>query len=166
MGQRPTPEQLHAMLHLDRETGSLTWKAGALRGAVEGDIAGYAHPRGYLQMWIPGHKTEMAHRVVWALVHGAWPSAEIDHRDLNKRNNRPDNLRDCSRRVNQQNQYDPLPSNRTGYRGVSPTPDGRFKARIRDESGVRVDLGTFNTPGAAHLRYLNAKRAMHAGCTR
>lgn len=166
MGQRPTPELLHTMLHLDAETGVLTWKADTLRGAAAGDVAGYPHPRGYLQMWIPAYRTVLVHTVVWAMTRGEWPAYEIDHRDLDKRNNRPGNLRDCTHRVNLQNQYDALPSSGTGFRGVSLMKCGRFRARIRDENGRRVYLGTFDTPGAAHLRYLNAKRELQPGCTR
>lgn len=43
------------------------------------------------------------HRVVYAWVHGHWPSKQIDHIDRNPYNNTVWNLRDVSSRVNNQN---------------------------------------------------------------
>lgn len=166
MRQRPTPEQLRDLFSLDCETGVLTWKSRAPRRKKVGDEAGGPHPDGYLQVHVPGYRAVMVHRLVWVIVHGVWPTQEIDHRDLDKRNNRPGNLRDCTHQVNVQNQYEATCASHTGYRGVRRLPNGRFASTIKDAAGHPVYLGTFNTPGAAHLRYLSAKREMHAGCTR
>jgi len=59
-----------------------------------------------------------AHRVAWALVHGVWPSEQIDHVDGDKSNNRISNLRVVPFVVNMKN----LPrstANKSGVTGVS-----------------------------------------------
>lgn len=44
-----------------------------------------------------------AHRVAWFLLHGIWPSGDIDHIDGDGLNNKIVNLRDVSRQVNTRN---------------------------------------------------------------
>ncbi len=59
----------------------------------------------------------MAHRLCWVIFHGAWPSYDIDHIDLEKTNNAISNLREASRSQNCANK--PMQSNnKSGVKGV------------------------------------------------
>lgn len=69
-----------------------------LHGRFAGLVKGTKQQNGRLTLKVKGEQFYY-HRVVWALVHGVWPS-EIDHIDRNPQNNHIDNLRDVTHRVN------------------------------------------------------------------
>lgn len=86
-----TQEQLAEYFRYDPETGKLFWKINKNK-ARAGDEACTPHQSGYLAVQLD--KTAyLVHLVIWCLVYGAFPESLIDHWDLNKRNNRLDNLR-------------------------------------------------------------------------
>jgi hypothetical protein len=65
----------------------------------------------------------LAHRVAWALVTGAWPAEDIDHKNGRKDDNRFDNLRLASKRLNQENLRRAQKNNPWGLLGVSKAKD-------------------------------------------
>lgn len=91
-----------------------------------------------------------AHRVVFFLVHGRWPTM-LDHIDGNRANNHPDNLREVSPGENAHNRV---------ARGYVPTKEGTYLAQICVDRKTRY-LGTYATPEEARRVYLQAKRALH-----
>lgn len=44
-----------------------------------------------------------AHRLAWFYTHGSWPEKDLDHKDLNRTNNKLRNLRKASRSQNMTN---------------------------------------------------------------
>lgn len=149
------------LLAYDPETGSLTWKVS--RGGVRaGAPAGCVNSRGYVYVRVDGTH-ELAHRVAWLLHTGLWPRQDIDHVNGSRADNRICNLRDCSHKLNVQNQRSARSHSAMGLLGVSPK-GRRFRATICSE-GRQRHLGTFATPEEAHQAYLTAKRQLHAGCT-
>ncbi len=109
-----TSDDLHSVLILDVETGLLTWRERpASMFRLESDCRGWnrrmagkpaftANSNGYRQGSILGLHT-VAHRVIWCMVHGAWPSDRIDHINQDKADNRPINLRDVTQAINGRN---------------------------------------------------------------
>ena len=81
-----------------------------------GKPAGYV-ARGYRRCKI-GEKKVMAHRIIWAMAHGVWPLADIDHIDRNPLNNSLSNLRDVDHSENQKN-MSVRKSNSVGVPGVT-----------------------------------------------
>lgn len=74
-------------------------------------------------------------------------AAEVDHADDDGTNNTRANLRPCDRSLNQGNARH-RGDGKSRYRGVSPLPNGSFRARIGYQG--RVDhLGVFPTPEGA-----------------
>lgn len=165
----PAIEVLRRFFDYDSVTGLLTWRAraandrhGRMRARrYEGRAAGSLRADGYVIVSpvIDGvtHRI-LAHRLAWALHHGKWPAAELDHIDGDHANNRLANLREAIRVEQMQNMVArPL-------MGVSADARGsiiRYYAVIRAR-GERVHLGSFDTPEAAHAAYLEAKARLHS----
>lgn len=107
-------DRLKSLLSYDPETGDIRWKESAGRKPA-GSLAGSRHSHGYLTISVDKVKI-LAHRVAWAIHYGEWPAKMLDHRDLDKMNNRIVNLREASGSQNAANTRH-LGSS-TGLRGV------------------------------------------------
>lgn len=139
-------EEVRALLNYDAATGRLTWRMR--RGkAVRGAIAGTPTRDGYVLVRIRGNAVS-AHRLVWFMVNGQWPPAEIDHINGCPSDNRICNLRLATRSQNNRNRRasSTSSSGRVGvafHRGV-----GSWVAYIGAE-GKRLHLGVFTSKEAA-----------------
>lgn len=131
-------------------------------GRSAGSVAGNGQPGRCIQIYVDGRNYK-AHRIIWLMVTGVWPTYEVDHMDGDPSNNRWNNLRDTPHRINQQNRRQCPSHSKLKVIGVTPNRD-RFGAQIKVD-GKRVWLGTFDTIEQAHAVYLEAKRRLHLGCT-
>lgn len=161
---------LHECLTLC-EGGVLTWKVrpashfGAQRAHAvwncryAGKQAGWVDARGARHLaFVIGGKAigTHAHRVVWAMTTGEWPSSEIDHADGDPSNNSPANLRLATRAQNLANTKR-RSDNTSGFKGVFEYAPGKWRAWIKRE-GKRRHLGVFATAEAASAAYASAAR--------
>ena len=101
----PPLETLREVLAYDPETGALTWRVD--RGKVRaGTLAGNLAPArwgGYSVVKL-SHRRLLAHRVAWALFHGADPGPLlVDHINRDRSDNRASNLRLVDARGNRVN---------------------------------------------------------------
>lgn len=148
------PETLRSLLRYDFETGRLVWlrrPREMFRSDAEckrwnsryAETAAFAsvNGKGYFAGQI-ARRTYKAHRVIWAIVTGAWPTGQIDHVNGCRTDNRISNLRVVSHRENLMNQC--IPSNNTsGVMGVRQTrPGGKWEAYITSNRR-KVFLGLF-----------------------
>jgi hypothetical protein len=140
------------------ETGELRWRVGPAVQVKAGSIAGTRHRLGYICVVLKGRRY-LAHRLAWLLEKGAWPLAQIDHRDRDRANNRISNLRDVPGRVNKQNMVNAQSNNKTGSLGVSRRGN-KFIAVIFANHRQKY-LGLFDTVEAASIAYQSAKRKHH-----
>ena len=120
-----------------------------------GDIAGTL-VHGYRRIKING-RSYPAHHLAWLYKKGKWCSQMIDHRDLDRSNNRWINLRRATRSQNNANTRANR-NNACGLKGVSPN-HGRWRAIIH-KNGRTQHLGNFPTPQAAHAAYAKAARKL------
>ena len=155
-----TQDRLKQVLRYNPDSGVFT-RLLSVAQAKAGSQAG-SQTSGYLAVRIDG-TLHYCHRLAWFYMTGQMPAGQIDHINGVGTDNRWCNLRDVSRRTNQQNRQKHQANNSCGLLGVSRNK-GRFMSRIVLESGDRY-LGTFDTPQQAHEAYLTAKRQLHAGCT-
>jgi hypothetical protein len=132
------------------------WRRG-LRKDIVGQKAGNQHQSGYCFVKING-KLYAEHRLVWLMVFGKFPDGELDHKDLDKRNNCIDNLRPSTRKGNCSNRKGWSSS---GYKGVYSTKRGKpWQASINIDGEMR-NLGRFDDPKEAALAYDRAAIAEH-----
>lgn len=152
------PNILRSLLRYEPETGKLFWlersehffKSSECRTAKHSAASWNARCAGKEAFTRSGRqcagtlfgKTELAHRIAWAIFYGHWPEAEIDHINGNPRDNRIKNLRDVSRKENCRNTC--IPShNSSGIMGVSwHKRQKKWRAHIKHD-GVYRHIGTF-----------------------
>ena len=104
-----------------------------------------------------GRRTILMHRELLGLTSGSKLCA--DHINRDTLDNRRSNLRVATRsqnRVNSRLRCDSL----TGFKGVSNSKSGRYRAQIRNK-GKNTYLGTFDTPEEAFGVYSLAAKRLH-----
>lgn len=154
-----TLEALGVLLEYDRASGRFFNKKRPC--AVAGDPAGYVSESGYIIIAIGGRDFR-AHRLVWFIEHGEFPAAGmvVDHINRNPSDNRIENLRVVTQKINANNIAKPKRQNSSGYLGVR-LYKGRFTARINDHHGFGKQIGTFDTPEQAHAAYVAKKAELY-----
>jgi hypothetical protein len=161
MSKWVTIDMLRERFAYDSETGALTWKIPS-QWRPAGRLAGSAHSEGYLHVTlrIDGRMAHLyAHRIAWALHHGAWPEADIDHINGNRKDNRIANLRAATRSQNNGN-MGVRARNKSGFKGVYwNNAANKWQAMLGAKGGVRRYLGVYNTPEEAHEAYMQAAKA-------
>lgn len=137
-------ELARSLLSYDPLTGSLDWKRPPRRGVAAGP-AGCVNADGYKIVGYGGHEY-MAIHLIWFLQTGEWPEHGVDHKDLDKTNDRWDNLREATYGQNNCNR-DIRKDNSTGVRGVGWSRNSAinpYVARIRKD-GTQINLGAYPT---------------------
>jgi hypothetical protein len=125
---------------------------------MAGKPAGRRYSRGYVGISIQkdGKKYQvLAHRVIWMLHHGDWPSQVIDHINRDKTDNRIENLRDVSPDANARNNGNELGSGLKGSYRMKNRKTPTFKAHIT-VNRINTYLGTYRTAEEAHQAHLRA----------
>lgn len=173
----PTQERVRELFNYDPQSGELIVRE---RPSAEygnpasyarhlkrvGKAAGCTHKSGYRTIHVDGAYYP-AHKVVWLHVIGEWvnyPAGEIDHINGIRSDNRIQNLRKCTKSMNQRNAAMRI-NNRSGVIGVNwVTSKQRWVARIWDGPHHRY-LGQFADIEDARIARAKAERELgyHAG---
>lgn len=140
-----------------RDDGQLIWKIRSGRAAT-GHVAGTMDVHGYKTVRFSG-KTYKVHRLVFLWHHGFLPE-EVDHVNMNRSDNRVENLRSASTSQNQANRR-ARSVNASGLKGVTWKPrHQKWEARI-GVNGRLIYIGLFDSPEKAHAAYVEAARRHH-----
>lgn len=150
-------DELLELITYDAETGVLRWKH-TTQWTKAGAEVGTVNNRGYRQIRVRG-KRELAHRAIWLMVHGRYPSA-IDHINRNPGDNRLANLREVTNSENQYNrtrngcafycsqkrkwQACVMVQRKTCHIGMYDTEEEA--RRVSNEVGKRVSVGVNPAP--------------------
>lgn len=164
----PSPEVLRQLLRYEPETGKLFWLPRTADNCPSPSWfnAKYAgkealtasHNAGYLHGKISGRAC-LAHCVIWTIVTGFPATDDIDHEDMDKRNNRWGNLRIATRSQNGHNRGAPK-NNTSGFKGVCWHKVARKWMSQITINRKRTILGMFNCKTAAAVAYIKASRSI------
>lgn len=146
------------VLHLDPSTGTFTWKSKPAKNVVAGSEAGNTRPdNGYVVIKYQGIPY-YAHRLSFAFANGRWPTADIDHINGIRNDNRPNNLRECVGDLSNNQNRKECDTSGIYYDGRR----GKYNARCYHE-GKFKHLGCFETAQEARDAYVTFKEEYHPG---
>lgn len=160
-----TAELVRQLLDYDPATGVFIWKERSGQAGIDGGFnrkyAGTIAGRSsgvYDSIAVYGVRY-YSHRLVWLYMTGEWPKEQIDHINLNKKDNRFDNLREATPTQNGAN-MSAHKRNSLGLKGVTLYRTGKYFAQIR-ANGKCIYLGYFDTAEEAHAAYVEAAKKYH-----
>lgn len=139
---------LKKILHYNPDTGDFIWlisRGGRKRGAKAGRILKDRY-RGLKIL----KRSYLEHRLAWFYQTGRWPPGEMDHKNLNRDDNRWDNLRLATA---SQNQYNTKVRRGSPFKGVTwHAKAGAWQAQVKWQGRNRY-LGLFDTEKGAAAAY-------------
>lgn len=151
--------ELKRLLKYDPDTGIFTRLISWTKYYPVGSIAGRTSKDGYLRISV--HRVVYAsHRLAWFYVHGVWPLGNIDHIDMNKKNNRIDNLREANLFENARNKEKTI-TNKSGYKGVAKNTKCNTWRSTITANRKTIYLGSFNNKEDAAIAYDKAAIRLH-----
>jgi hypothetical protein len=176
MRSRPVKRHLSAafvrsVLSYDPVTGLFHWKHRQDRSKqwntrYAGTLAGYISS-GYRLIQLEADRGGYrAARLAWLYMTGEWPADQVDHRNLQRNDDRWDNLRAADNSENNANRGAQSNNRSSGIRGVNfdkPTRKWRARTKVR---GIQHHLGLFDTPEEAAEAYAEAAQRLRGAFAR
>lgn len=154
-------EMLISQLTLDADKGLLFWKEPRQRRNIHKPVGTVSKTLGYVQVAI-WHDEKCyifnAHRLVWRIYYGEWPSLFLDHIDKNRANNSIHNLREVTTSQNHLNRKTAF-TTKTGCLNIFQTPSGKYRFTLTKE-GELLERKLFDTLDEAR-DYRDIKRKEH-----
>lgn len=141
----------------DYKDGNLLWKI-VRKGVNKDKIAGYTRPDGYRTTRVDG-KSYLVHRLVFMYHNGFMPSV-IDHIDGDPRNNKIENLRECTMAQNTANSK----RKRTNLSGVKHVRWNKSCSKwqvIMQINGKQRHVGVYKDLELAELVAIEARNKYH-----
>lgn len=137
--------------------GVLYWKIKC-KGISIGQPAGCLNQAGYLRTGIKG-KSYRNHRLIFLMHHGYLPKT-VDHIDLNKLNNRIENLREATDSQNKWNSKKSV-NNTSGHKGIKWCKKSKkWIVQVR-KSYKLYYFGSFDNIGDALVASFKARQQLH-----
>jgi hypothetical protein len=154
-------ERLRQLFQYDPDSGHIHWIAPG-KGRIKKKPAGTTVRAGYIGILVDG-KRYYAHRIAWALHHGAHPTDQLDHINGIKTDNRIVNLREATNAQNGKN-IGVKKNNKSGYPGVHFKANG-WTACIK-VNRKNIYLGRFKCKEDAVIARQKAEQTFYGEWTR
>ena len=158
-----TREKLVELLLYNPITGEFFWRFSIKGHIKKGNRAGSKDRRGYWMINLD-NKYYLQHRLAWFYIYNRWPQGEIDHINLQRDDNRIDNLREATHGQNQHNSKS-YKNNSHGVKGITKHKykgvwTGQWVASIQ-RNKKHYYLGIFNSAKDAHAAYCKAAETFY-----
>lgn len=151
-----TQEQLLDLF--EYKDGELFYKKSPLPKIKVGSKAGSITSHGYMRVSINNKKC-LSHRVIFLMMNGYLPTF-IDHINMNRADNRIENLRGCSRQENNRN-VSCRKSSKSGIKNVSWSKStNKYQVDIMVDSKKKY-IGVFEDIELAELVAMEARNKYH-----
>ena len=158
-----TQDRVRQLFVYDQATGKLYWKPR--KGVAAGREAGCVSKKdGYRRVGID-FTGYLVHRIVWLYEIGEMPPGLLDHVNMDRLDNRFENLRLATK---SQNGFNRLRSkrNNSGFKGVCyDKSKGNYLAKIC-VNYKQINIGRFSNPEDAHAAYAAATERLHGNFAR
>lgn len=168
-------ELLHRLFCLNGETGILFWRPRPLsdfagegwkqrkacatwNSRFAGKIAGRPADGEYISVAVDGVHYK-AHRIVFAMANGRWPTLVIDHINGDRSDNRPENLRETTQKINSRNQKRRVRSSPLGH-GIYVDPRTSLYVVAITDAGIKRHIGQYKDLREARIARAAAERAL------
>jgi len=126
--------------------------------ALVGEESGWVDAHGYRNVCLLKRYYKV-HRLIFLLHYGYLP-VEVDHKDNDRLNNKPENLRDASSHNNSCNSSTPK-TNTSGYKGVSwDKSRGKWQVKIQ-QHGITKHFGRYRLKYKAIEACRKAREELH-----
>lgn len=153
--RKPTQDELLALLDYDPASGILKSRPYGVGRSFRrgGKEVGWLRNDGYVHVQIR-LGTFYAHCLIWCMMTGTWPRHQVDHRNLNRADNRWENLREATPSQNKANS-----APRSSHKGIEILPSGKYRARVRCR-GKDYHLGCFSHLEDAKAAYASQSKKL------
>jgi len=160
-----THERLIELVTYDPLTGIFRPRIKRLGVRHRNDGAlGFVEKNGYRRLTID-YRKYLAGRLAWFFVRKEWPAATVDHKNLDRDDNRISNLRLATHSQNHAN-TGPVRNSKSGLKGAHWNSAQKCWQSYIKVNGKSIFLGRFKTAVKAHKAYIIAATKMHGDFAR
>lgn len=150
-------ERLCSLVEYNPSTGEF-YAAAPRQGIRHRKRLGHVESNGYRRLMIEGDRF-LAHRLAWFYVHRQWPDKDLDHKNLERDDNRIENLRVATDSQNHANTRAKV--SKSGLKGAHWNGARNYWQSYIRVNGRSKFLGRFDNPQAAHEAYAAAAISIH-----